>query len=132
MKPDGATAGPAVDQRDQGGPLLQVRHLCKQFSVQNRGWRRQASTTVHAVNDLSFDLWPGETLGLVGESGSGKTTTARCIVRALTPTAGEIRFRDHGRVVDLARLPNRALKPLRPSLQLIFQDHPVGEIIVYY
>jgi oligopeptide/dipeptide ABC transporter ATP-binding protein len=71
---------------------------------------------------MSFDLRSGETLGLVGESGSGKTTAARCILRALTPTAGEVLFRTNGRMVDLARLSDRALKPLRPAMQLIFQD----------
>jgi oligopeptide/dipeptide ABC transporter ATP-binding protein len=103
-------------------PLLRVRHLSKQFPVRRRGLLRQTVSTVHAVNDLSLDLYPGETVGLVGESGSGKSTAARCIVRALAPSAGEILFRTNGRTVDLAGLSERALQPLRPALQLIFQD----------
>ncbi len=88
-------------------PLLSVRGLCRHFPV----------------DDVSFDLYPGETLGLVGESGSGKTTTARCILRALDPTSGEVIFHPPGGApVDLARLSDRALKPLRPRMQMIFQD----------
>jgi oligopeptide/dipeptide ABC transporter ATP-binding protein len=112
----------AMPPSDATGPLLSVRHLSKHFFVRSGGVLRRTVGTVHAVNDLSFDLRSGETLGLVGESGSGKTTAARCILRALTPTAGEVWFRTDGRLVDLARLPDRALKPLRPAMQMIFQD----------
>jgi len=103
-------------------PLLRVRHLSKQFLVRRRGFLRTVVGIIRAVNDLSFDVRPGETLGLVGESGAGKTTAARCILRALLPTAGEVWFRANGRWIDLAGLPERALKPLRPAMQLIFQD----------
>jgi oligopeptide/dipeptide ABC transporter ATP-binding protein len=75
------------------------------------------------VEDVSFDIYPGKTLGLVGESGSGKTTTARCILRALTPSSGKVLFRrPDGMTVDLAGLPASTLKPLRTSIQMIFQD----------
>ncbi len=114
--------GPAMSPGDAQEPLLSVRHLSKHFPVRSRGFLQKAAGTICVVNDLSFDLHPGETLGLVGESGSGKTTVARCILRALTPTAGEVWFRTNGRRVDLARLSDRALKPLRPAMQLIFQD----------
>ena len=78
---------------------------------------------VRAVDDVSFDIRQGETLSLVGESGCGKTTTSRCILRALTPTAGAIRFRtEDGRQVDVARLPKTELRPLRRQMQMIFQD----------
>jgi peptide/nickel transport system ATP-binding protein len=104
-------------------PLLSVRGLCKHFPIAGKGVFKKVTATIRAVDDVNFDLMPGETLGLVGESGSGKTTTARCILRALTPTAGEVKFRQaDGQVVDLAQLPERALKPLRPHLQMIFQD----------
>ncbi|NQU43732.1 ATP-binding cassette domain-containing protein, partial [bacterium] len=71
---------------------------------------------------INFDVIPGETLGLVGESGSGKTTTGRTILRAIRPTNGEILFRDNGETLDLARVDERDLKPLRRKMQMIFQD----------
>jgi peptide/nickel transport system ATP-binding protein len=104
-------------------PLLSVRGLSKHFPVTSKGVFKKVTAVIRAVDDVNFDLMPGETLGLVGESGSGKTTTARCILRALAPTSGEVKFRKaDGKVVDLARLPDSALKPLRPHLQMIFQD----------
>jgi ABC-type oligopeptide transport system ATPase subunit len=75
------------------------------------------------VDRVSFDLAPGESLGLVGESGSGKTTAARCILRAIDPTEGEILFRlADGRTLDLAKLSARDLKPVRQHAQMVFQD----------
>lgn len=104
-------------------PLLSVRGLSKHFPVMSRGFRPKVTGVTKAVDDVSFDLAPGETLGLVGESGSGKTTTARCILRAIEPTAGQVLFRlPDGRTVDLASLSDRALKPLRQHAQMVFQD----------
>jgi len=104
-------------------PLLAVRGLSKHFTVKNRGPGAAATRLIRAVDDVSFDLAPGETLGLVGESGSGKTTTARCILRALDPTGGSVLFQlPDGRTVDLAKLSDRALKPVRPHVQMVFQD----------
>jgi peptide/nickel transport system ATP-binding protein len=103
--------------------LLSVRGLAKHFPVFSRGFRRRLVAVVKAVDDVSFDLAPGESFGLVGESGSGKTTTARCLLRAIAPTAGEVRFRlPGGRTVDLAQLPARELKPIRQHAQMVFQD----------
>jgi peptide/nickel transport system ATP-binding protein len=108
-------------------PVLEVRGLRKFFEIR-RGWRRRVVSTVRAVDDVSFALAEGETLGLVGESGCGKTTTARCILRAMAPTSGEIRFRTaDGRIVDLAPLARAELRPLRPQIQMIFQD-PIGSL----
>ncbi|TVR56105.1 MAG: ATP-binding cassette domain-containing protein [Puniceicoccaceae bacterium] len=92
---------------------------------------------VRAVDDVSFTLRRGETLGLVGESGSGKTTAVRAILRAITPTSGSVRFNIDGKSIDLAKLPDKQLKPLRTRMQMIFQDpfaslNPrmtVGEIV---
>ncbi len=105
-----------------GQPLLSVRRLCKHFPIYTRGFYKRQIATVKAVDNVSFDLQPGETLGLVGESGSGKTTVARTVLRALQATSGEVLFRVNGQTVDLATLPEARLKPLRPHMQMIFQD----------
>ena len=99
-----------------GTPLLSVRHLTKHFEV--RGGLRAASGTVRAVQDVSFDILPGETLGLVGESGCGKTTVGRLILRLEDPTDGELRF--EGR--DLRTASAADMKAVRRKIQVIFQD----------
>jgi oligopeptide/dipeptide ABC transporter ATP-binding protein len=99
-----------------------VRGLRKFYPIQ-RGFLRRVVGHVRAVDDVTFQLAEGETLSLVGESGCGKTTTARCILRAVVPTAGEVRFRTgEGAVVDVATLPKARLRPLRRQMQMIFQD----------
>jgi peptide/nickel transport system ATP-binding protein len=109
-------------------PLLSVRGLCKYFPVFGPGIRRKITDTIRAVHDLNFDLAPGESLGLVGESGCGKTTTARCILRAIEPTAGAVMFRQpDGSIVNLATLTSRELKPVRQHAQMVFQD-PVSSL----
>ncbi|HSE94648.1 MAG TPA: oligopeptide/dipeptide ABC transporter ATP-binding protein, partial [Methylomirabilota bacterium] len=103
-------------------PLLEVRALRKHFPIQ-KGFLRRVVGHVRAVDDVSFHVMTGETLSLVGESGCGKTTTARCILRALVPTDGQILFRSgDGTVLDVAILPKSRLRPLRRQMQMIFQD----------
>ena len=105
-----------------GGPLLEIRNLRKSFPIR-KGIFKRVVGQVRAVDDVSFTIDEGETLGLVGESGCGKTTTSRCILRALDPTSGEIRFRTRsGARVDLAALEQRALRAVRREVQMIFQD----------
>jgi peptide/nickel transport system ATP-binding protein len=108
-------------------PLLEVKNLQKYFPIR-KGFFRKTVGNVRAVDDVSFFVNEGETLGLVGESGCGKTTTARCILRAMAPTSGEILFRaKEGHTVDLAKLNRRELHPLRSQMQMIFQD-PYGSL----
>ncbi|MCB0142428.1 MAG: ABC transporter ATP-binding protein, partial [Caldilineaceae bacterium] len=103
-------------------PLLEVKNLKKYFPIR-KGLLRRLAGHVRAVDDVSFAIRKGETLSLVGESGCGKTTTSRCILRALDPTAGQIRYRSNeSTVVDLAELPKSRLRPLRRQMQMIFQD----------
>ncbi len=102
-------------------PLLQVKDLKKHFPIVS-GFFNQIVGYIHAVDGVSFDLRAGECLGLVGESGSGKTTVGRTILRALSPTAGEVLFQANGEVVDVARASQKTLKDLRRHMQMIFQD----------
>ena len=115
------------DRTQTKGELLRVTGLCKDFDIV-KGLGRRKIGSIRAVDDVSFAVRKGEILGLVGESGCGKTTTARCILRALQPTSGEIQFRTaDGRTVDLAALDRRGLRALRPEMQMIFQD-PYGSL----
>src|SRR5687768_2777070 len=117
---------------DPAAPLvLETRKLAKTYV--ERGWfgRRRE---VRAAADVDLELRKGQTLGIVGESGSGKSTVARCIVRLIEPTSGEIRLRG----TDIAPLKRRALRPLRSKVQIVFQDpyrslnprRSVGEAII--
>ncbi len=102
--------------------ILEVEGLRKWFPIR-RGLMRRTVGHVRAVDEVSFSIRRGETLSLVGESGCGKTTTSRCILRAIEPTGGAIRFRgEDGRQVDVARVPKGELRPLRRQMQMIFQD----------
>lgn len=108
-------------------PLLQIKHLQKFFPITS-GFFRKTVGHVRAVDDVSFDVQEGETLGLVGESGCGKTTTSRCVLRAVDPTAGEILFkRKNGDMIDLTQLSREDMRPLRAEIQMIFQD-PFGSL----
>jgi len=103
-------------------PLLRVAGLQKLFPIR-KGFLKRTVGHVRAVDGVSFHIDEGETLGLVGESGCGKTTTARCILRAIEPTAGEIFIRvAKGSVVEMGRLRRAELRALRREMQMIFQD----------
>ncbi|MFH0963098.1 MAG: oligopeptide/dipeptide ABC transporter ATP-binding protein [Planctomycetota bacterium] len=101
--------------------LLAVTGLSKHFHV-HKALTRRVTGTVKAVDDVSFDIRRGECLGLVGESGSGKTTTGRCILRAIEPTAGELLWNDADGAVDLLALDRKELRRFRRHMQMIFQD----------
>jgi oligopeptide transport system ATP-binding protein len=98
-------------------PLLRVKNLKKYFPIRGGLFSREVAR-VHAVDDVSFDIMRGETLGLVGESGCGKSTTGRCILRLIEPTAGEVWFEDK----NVTTLDKRSLRQLRRDMQIIFQD----------
>src|SRR5713101_10099761 len=99
------------DQNDQA-PLVRVRGLVKHFPVEG------SDDVIRAVDDVSFEIVRGETLGLVGESGCGKSTAGRCLLRLIEPTAGEITFDDR----DVTKMGPRELRELRQEMQIIFQD----------
>ncbi len=98
-------------------PLLRVKDLVKQFPIKGGMFGRTVDK-VHAVDGVSFDLAPGETLGVVGESGCGKSTTGRCILRLIEPTSGEVWF--DGKSVTAAS--KDELRALARDMQIIFQD----------
>jgi peptide/nickel transport system ATP-binding protein len=102
--------------------LLRVAGLQKLFPIR-KGFLRRTVGHVRAVDGVNFDIDQGETLGLVGESGCGKTTTARCILRAIEPTAGEVLIRRaDGSVIEMGQLRRAELRALRREMQMIFQD----------
>jgi peptide/nickel transport system ATP-binding protein len=138
---DGSPDGSLSAQPDQAKPtgkpagddLLTVTGLTKHFPVTRGIILRHRVGLVRSVEDVSFSVASGETLGIVGESGCGKTTTARMIVRLLEPTAGQVIFDGH----DITHIPQREMRPLRREIQMIFQDpysslnprHTVGTIV---
>ncbi len=97
-------------------PLLSVQNLCVFFPI--GGLFGRTTSYVRAVNDVSFEVYPGETLGLVGESGCGKSTLGRSLLRLIEPTSGRVLFEGQ----EVTRLPSQQLRQLRREMQMIFQD----------
>ena len=113
-----ATELPPLHERSPlGTEILRVEGLTKHFPLRG-GLLNRTFAQVRAVDDVSFDVKAGETVGLVGESGCGKSTTGRCIVRLLDPTAGHVYFK--GR--DLAQRTKRQMRQMRREIQIVFQD----------
>jgi peptide/nickel transport system ATP-binding protein len=113
---------PVVTPATTRAPLLQVRNL-KKYYTSGGGWLSRAAKTVKALDDVSFDVMPGETLSLVGESGCGKTTLGRTIIRMLDPTGGSAMYRmADGRQLDLATLDRQGQKEVHREMRMIFQD----------
>ncbi|MGI8707192.1 MAG: ABC transporter ATP-binding protein [Actinomycetota bacterium] len=104
-------------------PLLEVEHLKKIFPVTRGAILRRTVGQAHAVDDVSFTLDRGETLGLVGESGCGKSTVARCVLRLIEPSAGKVLFRGE----DLLSCSRSRMRDLRRYMQIVFQD-PYGSL----
>jgi oligopeptide/dipeptide ABC transporter ATP-binding protein len=102
----------------KGERLVEVRNLVKHFPLTQGIVIQRQVGAVHAVDDVSFDILEGETLGIVGETGCGKSTTARLIVRLLDPTSGSITYQGQ----DIAALKRSEMRPLRREIQMIFQD----------
>jgi len=115
---DNSTASAVPDTRPpDAAPILRVKQLVTRFDVPAGLWGR-VTRRVHAVEHVSFDLYPGETLGLVGESGCGKSTTGRSLLRLVESQSGQIEF--NGR--NILEIPRAQLQTLRRDIQFIFQD----------
>lgn len=111
-----AAAAPTLDA--SGEPLIEVTNLVKHFPITQGILLRRQVGAVKAVDDVSFKIYPGETLGLVGESGSGKSTTGRTLLRLYEPTSGSIKFRNQ----EVVGLSGKPLRQMRRHMQMIFQD----------
>lgn len=110
-----------VTKSIRGGLLLEVKNVFKTYSGQS-GFLKKSSPPVNAVNDVSFHISEGETLGLVGESGCGKTTLSRMLLGLIPATSGEINFYLSGKEVNITTASAATLRAMRKDIQIIFQD----------
>ena len=108
-------------EKESADRLLEVQNLKKYFPI-TIGFLKREVGQVKAVDDVSFYIDRGETLGLVGESGCGKTTLGRSVIRAIEPTDGIVKFRVNGEMVDLISLNPKEIREVRQHMQMIFQD----------
>ena len=114
--------------RNGTDPVVSVRHLVKDFPLATGLYRRGRTHVVSAVADISFDVERGQTLGIVGESGCGKSTMARCILRLVEPTSGQILYRKLSPTdqsvneIEVSGVSESELRELRSDLQIVFQD----------
>jgi len=111
----------APDPATTRQPVLSVRHLSKLYGA-STSWFGGHGHAIKAVDDVSFDLYPGENLGIVGESGSGKTTLGRLILRTVEPSAGQVTYLGQGEPVEVTGLNKRQLKGFHRDVRLVFQD----------
>ena len=102
----------------QNKQLLQVKNLKKYFQISSGMLFNRQKRYVKAVDDISFEVYDGETLGLVGETGCGKTTVARTLLQLYRPTSGQILFDG----INLTELPENEMRKIRSRMQMIFQD----------
>jgi oligopeptide transport system ATP-binding protein len=113
-----STTEPTQTQNGRGEPLLVVRNLKKYFPIKKGVLVDRTVDYVRAVDDVSFEIYPGQTLGLVGESGSGKSTTGYCVLELLKPTSGSVKFLGE----ELTTMKKEDLRRMRREMQIVFQD----------
>ena len=113
---------PATEAVTSDEPHLHVSGIRKTYHLRSGSWGGTHHSEILAVDDVSFDVYPGECFGLVGESGCGKTTLSKIIMRAITPDEGEIVYRDGDRKIDLRTIEGNDLFAFRRKMQFIFQD----------
>ena len=97
--------------------FIEVKNLVKEFPIKKGFFNKQVGA-VHAINNISFDIFKGETLGLVGESGCGKSTTGRCILGLIPPTSGSVKIND----IEITSADPKTIQHLRKKMQIIFQN----------
>ncbi|MDQ4142744.1 MAG: ATP-binding cassette domain-containing protein, partial [Actinomycetota bacterium] len=113
-----APGAKAAGSTQTADPIIRVENVKKHFPITQGIIFKKKIGAVHAVDGVSFEVYPGETLGLVGESGCGKSTTARLVTRLLDVTSGRIFLEGE----DITSMKQKALRPLRREMQMIFQD----------